>query len=278
MQKYSITISVRQWRVWGLLIALISLTLVNTASAQTSSTSVSKGPSSSSTEVRRGEVVYVSGRELVVKMDDGQVKHFTVPQGFRFNVDGKQLSVRELTPGMKLTQRITTTSTPQTITTVRSVTGTVWHVNAPLSVILTLPDGTNRQFKVPEGVKFTIDGQEKTVFDLRKGMKVTATAVTQVPETVVSTQTTVTGRAPAPAPAPEMPPAQQVGTLLVEVPSSAKAAPAPAAAPTAAAAPTEPAPKKLPKTASPFPLLGLLGVLAVLTALGLRASRKLLSC
>ena len=42
-------------------------------------------------------------------------------------------------------------------------------MNAPSSVILTLPDNTNKQYKVPKGQKFMIDGQEKTVFDLRKG-------------------------------------------------------------------------------------------------------------
>jgi len=274
MEHRTMTILGRQWRLCGLLIALVSLTLVNIASAQTTSTSVQKGATSTSTEVRRGEVVYVSGNELVVKMEDGQTKHFTIPESGRFSVDGRQLSVHELTPGMKLTQRITTTTVPQTITTVRSVSGTVWHVTAPTSVILTLPDGTNKQFKVPQGVKFTIDGQEKTVFDLRKGMKVTATAITQVPETLISRQTTVTGRAPAvaAAPPPEMPPAQEVGTLLVETTTPVKQ---PAQPDTIASA--EPAPKKLPKTASPVPLLGLLGALAVMTGVGLRAGRKFLS-
>jgi len=144
-------------------------------------------------------------------------------------------------------------------------------------VILTLPDGTNKQFKVPKGVKFTIDGEEKTVFDLRKGMQVTATAVKQEPETVVSRQTAVTGRpgAPAPAPAaapPEMPPAAQVGVLLVETDTPATAAPA-----AAATASTEPAPKKLPKTASELPLLGLLGALAVFMAFGLNVTRRIRS-
>src|SRR5678815_3468773 len=256
MQNHSIKLSM-QGGVWGMLIALSSLTLVSNASAQTSTTSVSRGPSSSSTEVRRGEVLYVSGNEMVVKMDTGEVKHFTFSPSATFTVDGKKMVVKDLAPGMKLTQRIVTTTTPATITTVRSVTGKVWHVNAPASVILTLPDGTNKQFKVPKGQKFTIEGQEKTVFDLRKGMTVTATAVTQVPETHVSTDRSVTGR-PAPAAAPEMPAAQQVGTLLVE---DAKAAPPPPPAPTTPAASNEPAPKKLPKTASPMPMLGLLGAL-----------------
>jgi hypothetical protein len=267
MKNHLIEIPLRACLV-VLAVALVTLT----ASAQTTTTRVTQGASSSSTEVRKGDVVYVSGNELVVKMEDGQVKHFTVPQGSHFTVDGKQLTVHQLTPGMHLTQKITTTTTPQTITTVRSVSGTVWFVNAPKLVILTLPDGTNRQFKVPPGQKFTIDGQEKTVFDLRKGMKVVATAVSQTPENVVSRQNTVSGRTPTPvAAAPvEMPPAPQVGTLLVEDTT-------PVAQPAADKGNTEPKPKKLPKTASSIPLAGLLGLLAIVAALGLRTSRRLLS-
>jgi len=52
MRNHSIKISERQLRLWGMLTALMCLTLVS-ASAQTSTTSVSRGPSSSATEVRR---------------------------------------------------------------------------------------------------------------------------------------------------------------------------------------------------------------------------------
>jgi hypothetical protein len=38
-------------------------------------------------------------------------------------VDGKQLGIHDLKPGMKLQRNITTASTPQTITTVQTVTG-----------------------------------------------------------------------------------------------------------------------------------------------------------
>ena len=65
------------------------------------------------TEVRRGEVVYVSGNDLVVKTEAGQIKHFVVPEGATAVVDGKTLTVRDLKPGMKLTQTITTTETPK---------------------------------------------------------------------------------------------------------------------------------------------------------------------
>jgi hypothetical protein len=164
----------------------------------TTKTNAKQGPGSTQVQVERGEVVYVSGNDLVVKMENGEVRHVTVPDSVRATVDGKELSVHELKPGMKLQRTITTTSTPKTVTTVRTIQGKVFHVNAPSSVILTLPDGTNKQYKVPKGQKFTIGGEEKTVFDLRKGMNVAATVLTQVPETVVAQQRNVTGSAPNP--------------------------------------------------------------------------------
>ena len=58
-------------------------------------------------------------------------------------------------------------------------------MNAPKSVILSLPDNTNQVFNVPDHAKFTIDGGEKTVFDLKKGMKIKATVVTDDEHTVI---------------------------------------------------------------------------------------------
>lgn len=62
------------------------------------------------TEVRSGTVVSVEGNDLVVKMSNGELKHFNVPEDFRFNVNGKEVSVHELTPGTTLSRTITTTT------------------------------------------------------------------------------------------------------------------------------------------------------------------------
>ena len=220
------------------------------------------------TEVRRGEVVYVSGNDLVVKTEVGQMKHFVVPEGATAVVDGKTLTVRDLKPGMKLTQTITTTETPKTVTTVRTVSGTVWNASGN-NVILTLLSGENKQYKVPDGTKFNVEGNPNaTVFDLRKGMKVSATVVTTTPEVVVTQRRTVTGEAPPPPPPT---PVTQVGVLLVEE------APAPRQVAAAARVPhPESAPARLPKTASDLPLIGLLGVWLVAIAIGLRAIRGLM--
>src|SRR5262249_8029726 len=153
------------------------------------------------------------------------------------------------------------------VTTVRTIQGKVFSVMAPSSVILTLPDNTNKQYKVPKDQKFMIDGQEKTVFDLRKGMNISATVVTQVPETVVAQQRKVTGSAPPPPETPAM-----AGALLIEdapAPPKQMAAATPAPAPAAAPA-AEPTPKKLPKTGTPLPLAGLLGLLCSGLSFGMR--------
>ncbi len=239
-----------------------------------STTSVAPGTSSATTQVERAEVTYVSGNELVVKMDTGEVRYITVPDSARATVDGKEVTIRDLKPGMKLQRTITTTQTPKTVTTVRTVTGKVFAVTAPLHVILSFPDGSpNKQYQVPKDQVFMIDGQKKTVFDLRPGMTVTATAVTESQEVAVSETRTTVGTAPPP-PRPATPPPQQV--LLIEVPVPVPvpvAAARPAPAPVPARAP-EPAPVTLPKTASPVPLLAMVGFFLCVTSLALRATRR----
>ena len=236
-----------------------------------STTSVAPGTSSATTQVERAEVTYVSGNELVVKMDTGEVRYITVPDSARATVDGKEVTIRDLKPGMKLQRTITTTQTPKTVTTVRTVTGKVFAVTAPLHVILSFPDGSpNKQYKVPKDQIFMIDNQKKTVFDLRPGMTVTATVVTATQEVNVAESRTTVGTAPPP-PRPVTPPPQPV--LLIEEPITAPV-PVAAAAPPAPVRAPEPAPVKLPKTASPVPLLGLVGLFLCVSAMALRATRR----
>jgi LPXTG-motif cell wall-anchored protein len=100
-------------------------------------------------------------------------------------------------------------------------------------------------------------------------MKVSATAVTEVPETVITSQVKRTGKMPPPP--PESIDAN-VTLLIFMVPIIP---PADTAAPveTAAADSAEPAPSELPKTGSSLPLVGLLGGLFCSLALGLKARR-----
>jgi len=238
----------------------IALSAAVSAQVQTQTTTESGTPERAVT-VERGEVAYVSGNELVVKMEDGELRHFTnVPESARVTVDGKELGIHDLKPGMKLERTTIKTTTPQTIKTVQTVTGKVWHVSPPNSVILTLEDGTNQQFKIPKGQQFNVDGQMTDAWGLKKGMKVTATRIVEEPQTVVEEEKKVTGTIPPPppTPAPDVP-------ILIAV-----AIPAPPPAPAPQLAKT-----KLPQTGSPLPLIGLLGVMALGSSLGLKLIRKL---
>ena len=84
-------------------------------------------------------------------------------------------------------------------------------------------------------------------------MNISATVVTETPMQVANQTREVTGSAPPPPPLPPPQPAVRT-VLLIEVPTRA---PAPA--------PEQTAKATLPKTASEFPLIGLVGLL-LLTA------------
>ncbi|MGB6692080.1 MAG: hypothetical protein WBE76_29910 [Terracidiphilus sp.] len=238
-----------------------TLAVAGAQAQDTTTSSIRHGEPSYETKVRNAQVVYVEGNDLVLKLEDGKVEHMIVPSSEKFNIDGREVTVSDLEVGTKLTQTITTTTTPRYVNTVRTLKGKVWHVNAPGSVILTLPDGTNQLYRVPSYAQFTINGQKKTVFDLRKGMKLEATIVTDEPQSVVEFSKSNVGQAPAPTTPPLL------GVLLIQ-------RTAPALQEVASNVTAEHA-DALPNTASNLPLVGLLGMLGIGSALGLGTVRKL---
>jgi hypothetical protein len=166
-----------------------------------SQTTTTKEPFTKIVEVEKGEVVYVSGNDLILKMDDGTIRHVTVPDGATATVDGKQIGIHDVKVGMKLQKTVSTSTTPTMVTKVDTVTGTVFHVVPPLSVDLTMEDGKTQEFKIPKDQKFDVDGQMVDAWGLKPGMKITATKVTETPETVVTQKAKVTGKMPPPPPA-----------------------------------------------------------------------------
>jgi len=259
------------WSVVATTTVCLALTLSLSAQVETTTTTTA-GNANVVTKVERGEVVNVSGNDLVVKMADGTIRHFpNLPASAKVTVDGKQLGVHDLKPGMKLQRTITTTTTPMTITTVQTVKGKVWAITPPLSIILTLEDGNNQQFKIPEDQKFSVDGQMVDAFGVRKGMIITATKITEVPAVEVTKKKTVTGEA-APAPAvaasPQPTPPSADVPILVAV-GSEEPAPTPAAEPAAA-------PAAAPEAASGVPswLIWVLVLLVLAAVIWWFMSRK----
>ncbi len=182
----------------GALLSLVSAVAV----AQPTSTSQSstKGAATSRTQTLSGTVIQVDGNTVAVKMSSGEVRMFTPPADRRFMVDGKELRVDQLAVGTRLKATVTETSTPVTDRTVQSLEGRVWYAAGP-TVILTLPNGQNRQYTVAADspVKFTDgDGKPITVFDLRKDMMVKAVKITEAQRIELASNVAVTGTAPTP--------------------------------------------------------------------------------
>ncbi len=78
-------------------IVALGLAFAGTPLAQTTTTQ----------DVRNFEVISVDGNKLVARDQTG-TQEYTVPDDFRFTVDGKKVPVSELKPGMKGTATITT--------------------------------------------------------------------------------------------------------------------------------------------------------------------------
>lgn len=225
--------------------ALVCLTAAVTV-AQTATT----------TETKKFQILAVDGNQLVVKLPEG-TRELTVPDDFRFNVDGNMLSVSELKPGMAGTATITTKTTvvPVTVTEVKN--GTVMQASG--STIIVRTDNGIKAFSQGDidkrGVKIMREGKPAQISDFRVNDRLTATIITTKPPRVMTEKD-------------------------VQATLARSTAGAPAAAPTATAPAYSPAatsgaePKKLPKTASPLPLLGLAGLSSLLVGLGLTTKRR----
>ena len=183
-------------------VGMLSITFAASTSAQVQmQTSTTSRTPTKEVKIESGDVVAVKGNDLFVKMPDGTIRDFpNAPESAKATVDGKKLGIHELKPSMKLQRTTVTTTTPQVVTTIETVTAKVWHVNPPASVIFTLENGQNQMFKIPEGQKFTVNGQETDAWGLKDGMKVTATKITTAEATSVTQKTQVTGTMPPDAP------------------------------------------------------------------------------
>jgi len=201
------------------------------------------------------EVVAVEGNLLVVRLPEG-TRQIDVPEDFRFTIDGQQMSVHELKPGMKGTAAVTTkTTVTPVVAEVKN--GTVMQKTG--STVLVRTDEGFKNFSQgaldKRGVKIMRDGQEVDVSQLHTGDKLTATIITTMPPKVM-TEKQVQARLASSGPAG--------GTQMA----------AASEMPTATPGETSATPARLPKTASSLPLLGLLGVLSTLAGLALSAWQR----
>ena len=113
----------------------------------------------STTDVRNFEVISVDGNKLVVR-DERGTQELTVPDDFRFTVDGKKMSVSELKAGMKGTATVTTTTTVKPVFVTELREGEVLRAS-PISMTVRTADGA-RKFTQTEldtkGIRIYKDG------------------------------------------------------------------------------------------------------------------------
>jgi hypothetical protein len=215
----------------------------------------------SSTETKTFAILAVEGNQLVVRLPEG-TRELTVADDFRFNIDGKQLSVHELKPGMKGTAVITTktTVTPVTVTEVKN--GTVRQQSGS-SIIVQTDEGIKMftQGDVDKrGVKMMRDGKPAQLSDFRTGDRLSATIITSRPPRVMTEK--------------------EVSASLATSPAAGSAAPAASSAraqttsPGAAGSGSAQSARTLPSTASSWPLLGFASVVLIALGMALTVRRR----
>jgi LPXTG-motif cell wall-anchored protein len=202
------------------------------------------------------EIIAVDGNKVVARTDRG-TREVTVPPDFKINMDGKDIGVADLKPGMKGTAMVatTTTSTPVTVTEIRN--GQVVAVAG--NSILVNENGTTKRYTVGDvrdrNATIYRDGQRVDLHQLRVGDMLTATIITRKPPTIATSN--------------------EIKSASVNAPPKPAAAPAPAAAaPEPAAAPAPAPAKKLPKTGSDLPLVALVGALLLATGASMTVARR----
>lgn len=227
------------------------------------------GPTEFKVDTRNTTVAYVEGNHLVVRQADGSLEAIRIPAGESFMIDGEKLSLQELKPGMILTEEVYTTTKPILVKTVEISDGTIWHVSSNRLTIRTR-DNQIVEYNIPDWATINIKGVEESMQDLRRGQQITATIITEEPMTVSEREVRAHGHYGTAE-------RKKTATEIRHMPELAPVTPAHEVAQSAppaelqAAAETE---EKLPETASPLPLLGLLGLLGIAMSLSLRAYRK----
>jgi hypothetical protein len=225
------------------LIAAIASMAPATAFAQSSATTTTQ-------RVKTGVVQSVYGNHVVVQEADG-LHEYAVPEGYKFQMNGQDLTVADLKPGMKINATINEKVTIQDVVSTQVISGQVMQV-APGGFVVKDPKGELKSYnnKDAAGNDLTLvrNGQEVAFSDIKVGDRLNATIVTKYPPQKITQRSVVSDVTPAPQPPP---------------------------APAAAAPPVLAQRATLPKTGSPLPLVGLLAGIALATALVLRGAIRI---
>ena len=188
-----------------LLFAAISFGLSAVALAQETTTTTSKPTSvTRAVKIDTAQVVYVSGDDVVLKDGAGRLMLLALPAGTPLIVDGKPTALKDLAPGTTLAHVQARTRVESVVTTVTKIDGEITQVAPPKWVTLKLGDGTVKRYEIPAEATFQVNGATATAFELKKGMKLSATAVTTGGANTHTGKSAIVGETPP-----------QVGAILI---------------------------------------------------------------
>ena len=223
---------------------MLSLTVVPAALAQQSASTATESTAVRNT-TKSGTVESVAGNKVVLREADG-LHEYNLPDGFKFQLDGREVGVSDIKPGMAVNAQITDTVVTRQVKLTRIDSGTVAQV-APGGIVLKEKDGNLKSYDFKDAagndIYFVRDGKEVSLRNVKVGERLSGTFVSTLPP-------------------------QQTSQRAVVAKATAPAAPAPQAVAVAT-------PAKLPRTASPLPLLGLLALVSAGVAMALRGARAL---
>jgi LPXTG-motif cell wall-anchored protein len=261
-----------------LLLSLAALAVTTALAAQTT------------TEVKNGTVVSVGENMIVIRDSSGAMRNFEVPADFKVNIDGKDMSVAELKPGMKITAAIKTVTVPTAVQTTELKNAKVISKEGGLLYVREA-DGIH-SYNIPPGFRFNIGGAKLRSGDLQVGQHLNATIVhtakgTHTEQEVASASATdeaaraaaakaAADKAAADKAAADRAAAEKAAADRAAADAKARADAEAAAAKAAAdaAAAQEAMAASLPKTASPVPMAGALGALCLALGAALTLRRK----
>jgi hypothetical protein len=174
----------------------LSLAVGVFAQTQETQETVATGPSKVKIFEARGELVAKGPNWLIARNPaTGYHRVYRVQPGKKAIVDGVPKTLDQLEKGTLLKATATITETPVTKRTTTITKGVVFWAS-PKSVIVTLDNGDNKQYEVPEGFKFDIDGKQLSAMELKPGMKLTGTKIVEEQTETITTDIVVTGTAP----------------------------------------------------------------------------------
>ena len=213
-------------------------------------------------EIRNGRVLNVQGNVLTVDGPFG-IRQILIPDDFRFDMDGRSLSIHDLEPGMPIAAVIHTKEKVVEMTKTEVREAEVVHTRGH-TIVVRNDKGEIKKFSASDmranNVVLHVDGKPIDPSKLRVGQRISATVITkQPPVTMTETQLSVYVANP---PEPEY--------VEVEVAEVA------AVAEVATVAAVERTPSSLPKTGSRLPALGLVGLGLLALGAGLTVVRLFL--